>query len=222
VAAVALAKLTILVEAGPNVFVPATVALFNPNQVTITKNANWELVPTAGRDAAESQYTFGAPATLTVDLFFDTYETGLDVRVYTEPLARLATMDGSKHRPPLCRLLWGRGIFFQGVLESVTQTFTLFLDLGTPVRATLNCTFREWISKLEERKRLKMTSVDVAKTRTVRRGDTLSSIAGQEYRDPTLWRAIAEANGIVNPRVLPPGKELVIPALRPVRGAARR
>ena len=48
----------------------------------------------------------------------------------------------------------------------------------------------------------------------VRRGDTLSSIANDEYRDPGLWRPIAQANGIFNPRILEPGTQLLIPALR--------
>jgi nucleoid-associated protein YgaU len=49
----------------------------------------------------------------------------------------------------------------------------------------------------------------------VRRNDTLHSIAAEEYRDPALWRHIAKANGIVNPRDLKPGTVLTIPRLRP-------
>jgi nucleoid-associated protein YgaU len=55
----------------------------------------------------------------------------------------------------------------------------------------------------------------VAKTRQVRHNDTLHSIAAEEYRDPALWRHIARANGIVNPRDLKPGTVLTIPRLRP-------
>jgi nucleoid-associated protein YgaU len=55
----------------------------------------------------------------------------------------------------------------------------------------------------------------VAKTRQVRRNDTLHCIAAEEYRDPALWRHIARANGIINPRHLEPGVVLTIPRLRP-------
>jgi nucleoid-associated protein YgaU len=48
----------------------------------------------------------------------------------------------------------------------------------------------------------------------VRRGDTLSSIAARHYNDPGLWRHIARANGISNPRVLTPGQVLRVPKLR--------
>ena len=220
----ALAKLTILVETRPAFFVPAIVALFNPNQITIQKTANWRLVPVAERDVPPSQFTHGEPATLSMDLFFDTYEPGIDVRLHTQPIFHLTTVErhGQIHRPPVCQLSWGLfGVFFQGVLQSVNQRFTLFLADGTPVRATVGCIFREWRSDREEERRLKKESVDVAKTRAVRRGDTLSSIAGEEYHDPTLWRPIAEANGIDNPRALRPGQVLTIPVLRPGRSVER-
>jgi len=64
-------------------------------------------------------------------------------------------------------------------------------------------------------------SADVAKTRTVRRGETLSSIAAEEYQDPTRWRPIADANSLNDPRQLRPGQVLAIPALRPPRTTRR-
>jgi nucleoid-associated protein YgaU len=217
--AMELAKLKILPETGGEIE-----ALFNPNQITIQKTVNWRPRPTQERDVPESQFTHGQPATLSMDLFFDTYETQEDVRKkHTQKIFALTTVEehGDIHRPPICKLMWGNWEIFQGILEGLNQRFTLFLADGTPVRATLSCTFKEWRSSEEEAKRQDKKSADVAKTRSIRRGDTLSSIAGEEYNDPTLWRPIAEANGIDNPRVLTPGKPLVIPALRP-RGGARR
>ena len=48
----------------------------------------------------------------------------------------------------------------------------------------------------------------------MRRGDTLSSVAGALYQDPAAWRDIARANQIDDPRSLEPGRELAIPRLR--------
>src|SRR5262249_9694826 len=171
--------------------------------------------PTAGRDVPDGQFTFGEPATLTMDLFFDTYEDRVSVLRKTDQVFHLTTVEkhGDIHRPPICQLSWGMGIFFQGVLTSLTQRFTLFLPTGTPVRATLGCTFRQWRSGREEESLQRRESVDVAKRRIVKQGDTLSSIANEEYRDPALWRPIADANRIVNPRLLKPGTSLVVPAL---------
>ena len=51
-------------------------------------------------------------------------------------------------------------------------------------------------------------------THVVKRGETLSSIAAEEYNDPTLWRSIAETNGINNPRRVAPGDVLAIPPVQ--------
>lgn len=219
----ALEKLKILVEtsSSPLRFDEANpiVALFNPNQITIVKTANWQVLPANQRDTPASQFTHGEPATLTVDLFFDTFEKRIDVRRnHTSRIAELMTVErhGNFHRPPICQLAWGSlGVFFQGVLQNLNQRFTLFLEDGTPVRATLTCTFREWRSGEEEERRQNRQSADVAKTHTVKRGDTLSSIASQHYSDPALWRPIAETNHIDDPRALRPGVILAIPSLGP-------
>lgn len=215
----ALAKLKLLVETTASSLDKEVEVLFNPNKVTLTKTAKWGLVPTAERDAPTSQFTYGEPATLNLELFFDTYETGENVLDYTREIFYLATVEkhGELHRPPLCQLHWGVYSFedFQWVLTSYTQNLSLFLSDGTPVRATVTCAFRQWRSDEVEEKILKKQSPDVAKTRVVRRGETLSSIAAEEYNDPALWRPIAQANGIDNPRKIAPGITLAIPVLDP-------
>jgi nucleoid-associated protein YgaU len=214
---VALAKLTIVPEIG----IPV-VALFNPQQMSISKTVNWRRVAVAESDVTRAQFTHGEPAVLNLELFFDTYEAGLDVRLLTRQLESLATVQGhgSIHRPPICKLVWGtQGVFFEGVLTALTQTFTMFLATGAPVRARLDCTFTEWISARMEALLQHKQSPDVAKTRVVRREDTLSGIAAEEYNDPALWRPIARANGIIDPLALTPGQVLTIPVIRQGAGA---
>jgi nucleoid-associated protein YgaU len=208
---VTLAKLTIMPETGLPI-----VALFNPQQVSICKSVQWWRIPVAESDVMRAQFTHGEPAVLGLELLFDTYELGLDVRLLAGQVERLATVrgHGSIHRPPVCKLVWGtQGIFFEGVLTRVSSSYTLFSPLGAPVRAQLDCTFTEWLSARREALLQNTQSPDVAKTRTVRRGDTLSGIAAAEYGDPALWRPIARANGIVDPRHVEPGRELTIPVL---------
>ncbi|MGH8571151.1 MAG: LysM peptidoglycan-binding domain-containing protein, partial [Gammaproteobacteria bacterium] len=121
--------------------------------------------------------------------------------------------DQDLHHPPVCHLSWGTFTdIFTGVLTQLDQRFTLFLSDGTPVRATLSCSFLEFQTRAHRRAR-EMNSADVVKTRVVRRHDTLHSIAAEEYRDPSRWRHIASANGILNPRELKPGTVLTIPKL---------
>lgn len=220
----ALQKLKIIPERSGAVLVfdsgRAITALFNPDKLVFNKSVNWERQGAAQRDVPELQFTNAQPRTLKLDLIFDTYDTGSDqkedVREYTNKIFHLTTVEthGDKHRPPVCRMSWGSvGVFFQGVLEQLEQQFTLFAEDGTPVRAKLGCSFKEWRTNYEDLNRQNTQSSDVAKIRIVKRGETLSSIAGEEYRDPRLWRPIADENHIDDPLELHPGTVLLIPSL---------
>ena len=242
----ALEKLTVTYEQGSSRnFSGRIEALFNPNEFSITNKVEWEQKESATPGRGYRLHFKGdsaAPATLQLDLFFDTYEgergtSGLrqsllanvtgtplalfplatpsrtSVTNYTEQVVNLIRIDKDLHRPPICKLLWGRLQIFRGVLTDLTQRFTLFQADGTPVRATLSCTFEQFRSTELTFKELDLHSADVQKTRIVRRGDTLSSLAAEEYNDPTLWRHIADANNIHNPRLLTPGQVLRIPTL---------
>jgi nucleoid-associated protein YgaU len=199
-------------------------AMFNPNKLSVTRSAQWQNPQVAKRDNPELQYTGAEPSTLSVELFFDTYDNPSpntekkSVRIYTNKLHELTTVrahGSDKHRPPVCRLRWGKmSIFFQGVLQQLQNQFTLFMENGTPVRATSTCTFKEWKSNKSDLKEQNLMSADIAKVWTVKRGQTLTSIADYEYGDPRKWRPIAEANGINDPSRLTPGAILIIPALR--------
>lgn len=192
-------------------------ASFNPSKLVFSKSASWQAQNAAQRDVPELQFTNAEPRTLTIDLIFDTYEAGQDdVRQYTDKLFYLTTVEkhGEKHRPPVCRLSWGAiGIFFQGVLEQLEQQFTMFLSDGTPVRATSRCTFKEWRTNYDDLNKENKQSSDIVKSRVVKRGESLSSIAAEEYGNSALWRPIADENSIDNPLALAPGTVLLVPTL---------
>jgi hypothetical protein len=188
--------------------------LFNPNQVQINK--------TGWRISERGLTTSNDLATLTIELFFDTTLTGSppdNVQQYTKKVFNLThpRIGTSSKRPPRCQLVWGTiggndsVLLPDGVLESVTKTLTQFLEDGTPVRATLNCTFREWTEPEKQQKEDNLIDDPV---RIVKRGETLSSIAHEEYGDSNLWRIIAAENQLDNPRKLSPGLVLTIPPLR--------
>jgi hypothetical protein len=186
--------------------------LFNPAEYTIKKSVNWKEHRTPGLDSPEEQFTTGDPARLSLELFFDTYEDKKDVRQHTDQIAKLAIVDTEKHRPPVCLFVWG-GFEFQGTLEEVTQRFTMFLAEGTPVRAVLNVTLKEYQSAEAQGNKRERNSPDHSKRRTVKQGETLNLIAAEEYDDPAEWRRIAEANGIADPMDVKPGTVLVLPPI---------
>lgn len=184
--------------------------LFNPNEYRLTKSNQFAEVAIPGLAAPLLQFGRGNARTLSMQLFFDTYEKGADVRQHTNKLIELLEIDSELHAPPVCQFSWG-DLNFIGVLERADQRFTLFLSNGTPVRATVDVSFKEYLEG--EKQAGSLRSADFAKRYVVRRGDTLSSIAGQKYGDPALWRPIAEENDIDDPLALQAGQVLVIPAL---------
>lgn len=194
------------------------IALFNPDKLSFTKSVNWKQKDPTQHDVPELQFTNAQPRTLILDLIFDTYDNKSDVkgdvRKYTDEIFHLATVDGDKHRPPVCRLIWGSvGVFFQGVLVKLDQKFTLFMEDGTPVRATSSCIFKEWRTNSDDLNMQAKQSSDIVKTRIIKRGETLSSIAAEEYDDAMLWRPIAIENNIDDPNAVLPGVALKIPTL---------
>ena len=174
---------------------------------------------------------------LTFELFFDSVSSGaevggtvgdrmefaansllptiasiVDVRDYTKKVTDLMYLDGDKHRPPELKVEWA-SLQFKGFLAQCNQRFVRFNEQGKPVRAYLNCTFIEHrdVNKLFVANPL--NSPDTTKYHTVRQGDSLWSLAEEEYGDAGQWRVIAAANGISNPRRLKSGETLVVPAL---------
>jgi hypothetical protein len=188
--------------------------IFNPTQYQVTESNQFAEVSIPGVSAPPLQFVRGNARTLSMQLFFDTYDPvldnvkqGSDVRDYTKQIVELLKVDSHNHAPPICQFSWAE-FSFVGVLEKADQRFTLFKSDGTPLRATIDVSFKELGQKQAEKA---LFSADFAKHYAVRRGDTLSSIAGTEYGDPALWRPIAEANGIDDPLGLRPGQVLVIP-----------
>lgn len=200
---------------------PATILVqFNPTELTLTKGAQIAEINIPGIDSPILQFIRGQNEKLTLDLFFDTTDTGMgmevvDVRDQTRHVYQLVKIQAETHAPPRVRFTWGSGLSFRAIVESVQQKFTLFNPDGIPLRATLSVTFREYKTLEEQLKDLNLQSSDHSKRYRVRRGDTLSRIAAEAYRDPTQWRAIADANtgAVDHPLRLVPGTVLVIPPL---------
>lgn len=216
--------------------------LFNPSKLVFKREVTWkpQELATKGFQGRNVKLDFvrAVPETLALSLFFDTYEgdedgglagavsrfvvpanpftsapTPSDVRLHTLQLAELAKIHAELHQPPRCELWWGKRRLFLGVLTQLDQRFTMFMPNGTPVRATVDCVFTEYNTVIDAVKRYELQSSDVAKTVVMTATDSLMSIAAAEYNDPAQWRVIAKANGIANPRAVPPGTVLTLPPL---------
>jgi hypothetical protein len=209
-------------DRGPSL--PASITVqFNPTEYTLQKGAQIAEIAIPGIDSPILQFVRGQNEKLTLELFFDTTQEGMgesparDVRQLTQPVYQLVKIQGNTHAPPRIRFVWGQGLSFRAIVESIQQKFTIFNPQGIPLRATLSITFREYKTLEEQLAELNLQSSDHSKNHIVQRKDILSRIAFDQYGDSSKWRFIAEdpanAETAANPRRLRPGTRLLIPAL---------
>jgi nucleoid-associated protein YgaU len=198
---------------------PPVQCLFNPKEYSFSKSNTWNRGNTPAQNTSELTFGGGQPATLQMQLFFDTYFEREDVRRHTDRIWNLMMIDAdlkdpqNDHgRPPKVLFQWGRNWAFEAAITSIKQQFTLFLPTGVPVRATLDVTFTQ-IRDTAQLRPQNPTSGGVGGERIWRvgSGETLAWIAYKSYGDSTRWRRIADANGLSQLRELKPGTVLVIP-----------
>ncbi len=215
--------------------------MFNPEEYSLDVGNTFAEIGIPGLKTPPIQYVRGNSRILKMDLFFDTFELRRDVRRLTEQITSLLNQNPATQAPPILIFSWG-GFNFRCVLESVGQSFTMFIEDGTPVRATLSVSFREYeavnieiqrgfffgpptirntvsaaVNLIPQNTRDRITAevrnFVEGRIHQVVEGETLSLIAGAVRGDPEAWREIAEANNIDDPLNLEPGTELFVPTL---------
>ena len=194
--------------------------LYNPTEYTITKGTTWNRPQAKGaKSAGRPEFGGTNPQTVQLEIFFDDWEAGAgtvadDVAClleWTKPTGK--SVGKKKPEPPILALEWGTNPAlgtFQGALKSITAKYTLFDDQGMPIRATANITLEE-IPVDQPKQNPTSGSRSSYRSHVLRDGDSLSSIAYNEYGDPGLWRGLAVANGIDDPLRVPVGISLLIP-----------
>ncbi len=118
--------------------------MYNPEQFSLEQGNDFAEIGIPGLNAPPIQYVRGKGRTLTMELFFDSYELGGDVRQFTDGITGLLATLPNTFAPPI--LLFVMGSFsFRCVLAEAAQRFTMFAGDGTPVRSTLNVRFHEYV-----------------------------------------------------------------------------
>ena len=199
----------LLIDAVTRIPIPV---MFNPPEYQLQVTNQFAEVGIPGLGSSLLQFVRGSARTLTMELFFDTTDLGIDVRAHTGLVLGLTSLNSETHAPPPLLFVWG-SLIFPCVLESVTQTFDFFNTLGMPLRARLNVTLKEHDTLEDILGSNQLLSADRTKQWIFKKGDTLQRIAAQEYGDPNKWRPIAEANNIDNPLTIAVGRALKVPAL---------
>ncbi|GKH50570.1 peptidoglycan-binding protein [Eubacteriales bacterium] len=129
-------------------------------------------------------------------------------------IAKLLRYNDEQHTPLKVRFLWGT-LDFVGYVANSVISYTMFAPDGTPIRAKVDLSISgEETSVFQGKHQLTFSSPDRTKERMLTEGDQLWMLAQQEYDDPAQWRAIAAANGILNPRQLAGARALKLPPIK--------
>ncbi len=183
---------------------------FNPKEYSLEKTNEFQDKPLLTLQALRSSYQKASEGDFTIELLFDSTDTGKDVKELIEPLKKITVMDENLHSPPPCLFVWKDAVF-KGVVTKVTKKFTYFYNDGTPARARVTLTLKSFKTQKEIETETIKNSADVTKKRVFKESDNLWLIAYEEYGDISFWKLIAKENKILNPLEIEAGTEIIIP-----------
>ena len=217
-----LKKATITVLEGADKGKVITV-LFNPTEYSFERSNSYKGTPIPGLGSPLLQFVNGESDSLSMDLFLDDYTdptgpTSLQQKEEKpllnrlKDLTRLMEIDRDLHAPPPVRFNWGP-MEFSAVIEKLGRKVTMFHPDGTPARATLSVSFKEYRTLRQQLEEPRRESADKTKRRVVVGGERLWFIAAREYDDASEWVGIANANDLDDPREIAPGHWLLIPPI---------
>jgi hypothetical protein len=209
---------------------PKIDCLFNPEKIVITKKNSWKDgsggdTATASRPKAVPVMEFaGAESgSMSLDLIFDTSDTGKAVTDYTNKL--LAQMEVStglpgrskakgNERPPYVVFHWGQLSSFPCVITEAKVSFEFFSSSGVPLRASVGLSMTQAAPSNAFTKQNPTSGTPTPhRIHRVQRGETLDRISALYYGDSTRWRTLASANGIEDPLGIRPGTLISVPEL---------
>lgn len=191
---------------------------FNPTQITVEKAVVVrEPHQRAAAEGATPVFLNTKTRTLKLALILDAWSSGRDVAADVALLQSWlnptdASMSSGTPAPATVEVDWSGVTMFPGYLTNANATFTLFDSGGSPLRATVNVDIRE-IPDIPPPTNPTSGGQRGQRSRLVRDGETLQSVAFDEYRDASLWRSLAVANAIDDPKRLAVGTRLEIPPL---------
>lgn len=202
--------------------------LFNPTEYSFERSNSYKATAVPGLSSPLLQFVNGESDHLSMDLFLDDYTdpqgpTSLlqrekdPVAKRLRDLSKLLEIDRDLHAPPPVRFNWGP-MEFSAIIEKLGRKVTMFHPDGTPARATLSVSFKEYRTLRQQLEEPRRESADKTKRRVVVGRERLWWIAAREYDDANEWTRIAEANDLDDPREINPGDWLLVPPIENPNG----
>jgi hypothetical protein len=217
----------------PNSGVPVQ---FNPETLKVSytntlKQA--ENTSTNKNGTSAVQFLSQGTTKLSVQLWFDVTavlpeaQAGVsDVRKLTQKIAyfmqaKPSDSDSKTIVPPAVRFLWGT-FQFDGLMESMEESLEFFSPEGVPLRASVSISLMKQSIQFAFAKGRSAAGAPPPGTAPLTPAPAGSSLPNlvASARGTADWHAVAQANGIENPRLLRPGQLIDLNASVSAGGSA--
>lgn len=196
--------------------------MFNPEKFSFSTKNQWQPDSVPGKNTPTLRYAGGSSGSFSLNLVFDTTDTGKPVTSYTSKLLALMEINEkmpgynkaqNNGRPPWVKFHWGTHLHsFKAVITSANVNFTYFSHEGAPLRANVELSLQQFEPDANWGAQNPTSGTPKPqKTHQLRVGDTLDRVAATYFGDATRWRDIARLNGISDPLDLRPGSIIAIP-----------
>jgi hypothetical protein len=187
---------------------------FNPQEFTISKTNNWTERETIGLNIPLINFEKGGAQTVTLKIYFDTVESGKDVRTLTAPLWKMTMVDESsensvtgKGQPPPVAFAWG-SLYFRAVVTSISETLNLFSDKGVALRSEISISLQQYADEAPASQTGASGGGQAApNTTVVQSGDRIDT-ASNSLSGSSDWRQTASKNNVDDPLKLRRGTTL--------------
>jgi hypothetical protein len=149
---------------------------------------------------------------LTMELFLDSSyfeDDETDIQIFLRELEDASASDPKRFRSsPACAFHWGT-FSFSGAIDEFTVHYLKFHPNGIPARAKVTLTMSQIPHSFDVP--YDFQPPNPMKEYRVPTESGLWLAAWKAYGDPSLWRNIAKANNILNPRLVRAGQLLIVP-----------
>jgi len=193
---------------------------FNPESLSYTVS---NTLRDEGKGAQKKQFVDKTDPKLSMQLVFDSTDTGADVRAATRPLSELVSpVDDKKQVPPNVEFSWG-SFSFTGLIESYKEVLDYFSADGVPLRAVIDLTMTgqqpQFAPPAEAGSDADRQAQQKSQATVLAAQGGASGLASQ-LGDPRAARSIARANAAESLRSITPSAMAVSDELSLLKEAA--
>lgn len=189
--------------------------MINPESYSQDFSIQYNEEQSQGSPDASIKYDKTVPSTLSFDMIFDA--TGVVDSKRTDLAGEITKFkkvaydyNGVIHSPNYLKLIWGKALLYKCRLTSMKVNYTLFKSDGSPLRAKVSVSFKEFQTPTQA---MENSSPDMTHLKVVIAGDMLSTLTYDVYQDESHLLKVAEYNKLDSIMQLVPGSKLYFPPL---------